>query len=184
MKVELSVFRKLYDPNPRIDLRSHSAHRVLMNVLYIFFPDFTDKSIYVEVAACPKRIRADYESATVALVHLVENATKYAMPNNKIYIDFKESNGRLSMILNMISLKISDLDMKSIFDEGMSGELAKKLDLAGDGIGMFLVKRLLELNGAHIEIFRNVDPKLAQKHMGVPFENNIFEVSFPSAVGV
>ena len=66
----------------------------------------------------------------------------------------------------------------NIFIEGVSGELAKKLDLAGDGIGMYLVKRLLGLNNAKIEVKRNLDPRLAQKQVGVEFENNVFELSF------
>ena len=82
------------------------------------------------------------------------------------------------MVLNMISLKISDTDLMNIFIEGVSGELAKKLDLAGDGIGMYLVKRLLGLNNAKIEVKRNLDPRLAQKQVGVEFENNVFELSF------
>ncbi|MDY0194201.1 MAG: hypothetical protein RBR93_11870 [Aliarcobacter butzleri] len=72
MKTEFSVFNKLYQSNPKLSLKSHNVHRVLMNIFYSFFPDFTDKKIYVNVERCSYKAYFDYESIYVAFFHIME----------------------------------------------------------------------------------------------------------------
>ncbi len=86
MKTEFSVYTKLYDENPNLSMRQHNIHRVLMNILYSFFPDFTDKHVNVIVSKSLAKGYFDYESIYVAFFHLIENATKYTKQTSKDWL--------------------------------------------------------------------------------------------------
>jgi len=179
MKVEFSVFNKLYEASPRIDKRSHPIRKVILNVFHIFFPDFTDKDVLVKVQEFNEKVDFDYESITVALMHLIENSSKYILPNTVLNVTFESLDRELKVIFDMISIKIEDSEKEKIFTEGYSGTQVKGLGLAGKGIGLFVAKEILRINKGHLSVKSNVDPIKAKKQMGLDYENNQFILSLP-----
>ncbi|MEQ7800533.1 ATP-binding protein [Pedobacter sp. ASV1-7] len=178
MKTEFAVFNKLYELNPSLQIKKHTVRKVIFNLLYIFFQDFTDENIYVNVEENSDKILFDYESIHVALYHLFENATKYAKPNQEISITFFRAATHFDIKIRMISIKITDVDIVNIFQENYSGEFAKKINRAGSGIGLSQVKRVLTLNNAELLINRNVDQKNHGTSDKTPYENNEFIIRF------
>ena len=156
MKTEFSVFNKLL--NRKLELRpsSHIFHKVLMNVLYLFFPDFTDKDVYVKLEESDAKAYFDYESIHVALYHMIDNAAKYTKPSSEIVIKIENQKSQTITQFEMISLKIFENEKNNIFLEGTSGAIPSKIGKSGNGIGMSLVKKILELNGGCI--FVEIDP--------------------------
>ncbi len=179
MKVEFSVFNKLYDPQPRLDRREYSVRSVVLNVLHVFFPDFTDKEVIVKVEACDLRVYLDYESITAALVHLVENSSKYVLPKTDVKVRFEYDDRQLRIIFEMISIKIEDDETERIFEEGYSGRLVQKLHKAGKGIGLYIVKQILNMNQGSLQVLRNGEIPSSAVQMGIPFEHNTFIMSLP-----
>lgn len=179
MKTEFSVFDKLFDGNhnPHLEKKSHNVHKVLMNILYQFFPDFTDNDVWVKVE-CPKNttINAffDYESVQVAFYHLIENAVKYIKPHTEFIIKITPLEKTVTLFFEMMSLQINESERNSVFIEGFSGELAKKLGKSGSGIGMTIAKHILEINGARLSL--EIDPSTSQVHFGLPYQKNTFKV--------
>jgi len=151
----------------------------VLNVLHVFFPDFTDKEVEVFVESFDEKINFDYESITVVLMHLIDNATKYICPKTNLYIKFKDSESEIKVFFEMISLKVIESEKDHLFEEGFSGKMSKSLGLAGKGIGLFLVKQLLKINSGNVVIQTNLDSKKAIKQMGVDFEANCFILSLP-----
>ena len=76
-KAEFSAFNKLNGDVGQIKREVHKVHKVLMNVFYLFFNDFTDKSVMVNIGASEVSALFDYDSIHVCAYHLVENAAKY-----------------------------------------------------------------------------------------------------------
>jgi len=152
IKSEFSVYKKLFEKNPQLNFKNHNIHRVLMNIFYSFFPDFTDKNIYVDVKPSQLKAFFDYESIHVAFFHILENATKYIQPNSNFNIFFEDLLDEVKIIFSMNSLIIESEEIDLIFNEGYSGNLAKKLDKDGHGIGMSRVRRIIELNNGNIQV--------------------------------
>jgi light-regulated signal transduction histidine kinase (bacteriophytochrome) len=153
MKVELSVFGRLLGDNPVLKPSTHKIHKVLINVFYVFFPDFTDKNIIVRYGNCQKSVFVDYESIHAALYYIVENASKYTEPSRDISVEFYENgNDHIEIKISMCSLLILPDELETIFDEGMSGYYAKKCKKSGDGIGMNRAKKLIEHNNGSISL--------------------------------
>jgi light-regulated signal transduction histidine kinase (bacteriophytochrome) len=178
MKTEFSVFKKLYESEPILQPQYHPIRKIIFNLLYIFFPDFTDQIIYVDVQENYDKLYIDYESMHVAFYHLIQNATKYAMPNSTIEISFSKTETKYSINFKMLSLKIEEDEKLKIFEENYSGIQAKKIEKSGNGIGLYLVKRILEMNNAQLVVLNNIEPRFARNLRGIPYEMNIFRISF------
>ncbi|MGZ0655927.1 ATP-binding protein [Coraliomargarita sp. W4R72] len=153
MKVELSVFSRLLGDNPILKPSIHKIHKVLINVFYVFFPDFTDKQISVSYGTCYKAVFVDYESIHAALYYIVENASKYAKNATDINVQFEECDNDIKITISMWSLLILPEEADTIFDEGVSGFYAIKTKKSGDGIGMNRAKKLIEHNQGALQIF-------------------------------
>lgn len=179
MKAEFSVFRKLFDSNPELQIREHNVHKVLMNIFYLFFPDFTDKDVKVVVGDNKNTYMAyfDYESVHVALYHVIENSAKYIRPKTKLNIEINNAGSFIDINMDMISLEIKKNEVDKIFEEGISGDLASGLGKSGDGIGMHRAKKILELNSGMISV--SPDDGTKEFILGVPYQKNIFTISLP-----
>jgi hypothetical protein len=176
MKSEFSIYRKLDRTDAvSLEIRSWSVRNVLLNVLHTFFADFTKNRIYVQVNDFFGKVKFDYETIQVAFYHLIENASKYAKPNSTIDINFIDNPDSITLSIEMISLYINPLEREKIFLEGISGSLAKSIGKSGDGIGMWRIKQMMELNEGTFEIVCGENP---EKLKGIQFSENRFNLSF------
>lgn len=178
MKTEFAVFNKLFDSNPKLQKKSHNVHKVLMNVFYIFFADFTDKDVKVEVECDGVQTAYfDYESIHVALFQVIENAVKYIQPKTRLLVNIIESDEAISIRFEMISLQINRSEQKAIFDEGVSGYFSERTVKSGSGIGLSRARDILDLNSASIDV--DFDSKTLHTVLGVPYQTNIFLIKLP-----
>ena len=137
------------------------------------------KDSFVDVKESNEVVFIDYETVRVALFHLFQNATKYTCPDTRIYIDFNRRDGFVEMTTNMISLEITDEDMIRLYDEEYSGINARAQKLNGEGLGMGILRRALELNSCRIEIRRDISEFNRKTINRVPYVNNEFVITFP-----
>ncbi len=178
MKTEFSVFKKLFNARPELRPSFHTVHKVLMNVLYLFFPDFTDKAVDVVVDRSDAIAFFDYESMHVALYHMIDNAAKYTKPNSKLYINIVAGSPSLTLIFRMCSTKIQPGEREKIFDEGFSGEIPISAGKSGSGIGMSLVKRIIDSNNGGITL--RTHDETEEHHFGIEYQINEFVVRLPA----
>lgn len=171
MKSEFSIYKKLDRNNAVLDLSSHPIRKVILNILHTFFVDFTNNEIYVSVSEYAGKVKIDYESIQVALYHLIENASKYTMPNSNINISFSEIGQNINVSFKMRSLLIRDDEKEKIFVEGYSGHSACNCQLNGDGIGMWQIEQMVKLNNGSVTCNCGQE---ALKINGVPYADNEF----------
>ena len=60
-----------------------------------------------------------------------------------------------------------------IFDEGISGSLAKRLNKSGDGIGMWRIRQMIELNFGEFNLICGEE---IENYRGIEFAENKFIV--------
>lgn len=175
IKTEFSVFKRLFNSSPQLQERTHVFHKVLMNILYLFFSEFTDKSVNVKVQSSKLSGYFDYESMHVALYHIIENSVKYVLPKSDVSIGIKEDGAFLKISFDMISTQIKEGEVTKIFEEGFSGSIPDRTGKAGTGIGMSRVSRIVSLNGGKASV--NIFPETLREHMGIPYQRNEFIIS-------
>lgn len=172
IKTEFAAFKALNSPNRTVKKSKYHLRKVLLQAYHVFYYQFKEKNISVYFENYSERVQLNYPSINPAFVHIFHNAAKYVCPNTTIEVQFIREAGYVDLVFDMISLQITDQDIKYIFDEGYSGELPRKLGTAGEGIGLNVVKLLLKLNDATVKIMRNVDPLRKIEHEGATYENN------------
>ncbi len=176
MKAEFSVYEKLLKDNPKLSPRSYKLRDVIMIVLHMFFGDYTSISVRVDVDEYYEKAVIDFESMQVALYHIVENAAKYIKPQSNLKVLLNNDGNFHTIEFKMISLHLYRNDIEQMFNEGYSGVNAKKTLKAGDGIGMYRVKRLIELNNSEIYVIAGDD---IVTYKGHEYSENSFIIKIP-----
>lgn len=177
MKCEFGAFKFLYESTaPTLKKRNHPLRKVVLNALHLFYQDFKEKHVKVDVVACDASVRVDYECLQVALYHVIDNAAKYVFNGSNLLVTFPVIDGHQVVRLDMMSLEITDSDAARLYDDGFSGKHPKRLGLAGAGLGLGIVRDLLKLNDARLEIHRNAVPARRQDVMMGVYENNVFDI--------
>ena len=176
IKAEFSIYEKLLLGDMRLNIQEHNIRDVIMIVLYMFFGDFNAKNVHVDVEDFYDKISFDFESFQVAIYHIIENAAKYIAPKTNAKISFRIEKTEIHITFEMRSLYIQPGEEEEMFNEGYSGEIAKKIDLAGKGIGMYRAKRLIELNNGTI----TVEPgEYIYKIKNIDYADNKFVITLP-----
>jgi hypothetical protein len=183
VKAEFSVYSKLFENEPP-NRRPYGIHKILMLILNTFWDDFKDLGIWFEIGNSYEKVFADYDSLAASFVHIFQNSTKYILPHSTMSIRFSVDGNRIKVILDMISLRVEPNEILSIFNEGYSGINTKLLGKAGDGLGLNLVKRLLELSDGKICFHRDQNTQSRRLYNGLQYENNIFEFDLPLFSGL
>lgn len=176
MRSEFSIYRKIErDDNIELEKRNHKLRNVLLNTLHTFFSDFSKRNIYVDVAEFYYEVKFDYETIQVAFYHLIENAAKYTLPDTTIYITASDDSNEVSLKFKMISAHVLPDEKDDVLKEGKSGEMARKMNRQGDGIGMWRINQMLEINEGS---FETQFGGIKERKMGFDFSDNLFILKF------
>ncbi len=177
MKIEFRVFKILQDDySKRLNFRLHQLNKVILNVMHPFFTDFTDEDVHINVESNTIKAYLDYETFSVAVFLIAENAKKYVAPHTTIDVEFKVVESDAHIVFDMISTKILDNEKDKLCDDGFCGEFPLKYGLSGNGIGMYRMRKLLAFNSAYICIINNVVANKSITENGFEYENNQFKI--------
>jgi signal transduction histidine kinase len=78
----------------------------------------------------------------------------------------------------MESVEIKDEEKANLTQEGYKGEMAKKMESKGYGIGMYIIDQLLKINNGRIVINCNLDKK-RKFDRAIPYCKNEFIILLP-----
>ncbi|MDP6634366.1 MAG: ATP-binding protein [Phycisphaerae bacterium] len=93
--------------------------------------------------------------------NLLENAIKYAFDNsNEFRVEIKAVHviGGWNLIFRDWGSGIDEKLLERIFEEGVRGPSAYKFNVSGDGIGLWIVRRVVEAHGGHVSVSRSYPP--------------------------
>ncbi len=175
MKSEFDVYEMLDGKAIPLDFHSHPLHRIVTQALVPFWVDLVENSVRIIVDNTSEKVFVDYRSFSVALCHIFDNATKYVASGTDLHISFKPSGKQLAILFEMTSLKIEKAEVAMLFTEEYRGQWAKKTDTAGAGIGLNVVRKLIEMNKGIFSIYVDVNPTYRKRIDSIPYERNIFE---------
>lgn len=177
IKTEFDVFDKLLTQQSNIQKDSISLRKIVIDIFYIFYQDLYEKNININIFESYQEVVIDEDSARVSFFYLIDNICKYIMPKKNLNIKFENRDGDFCVIFDMISLRIEKDEIDKIFLKGYRGKHVIGSSLPGKGIGMYRVKKALEINNAEIEIQPTNSTKKFPKD-GHEYCKNIFIVKF------
>lgn len=108
-------------------------------------------------ASQPFVVLADREAVTIVLTNLVDNAIKYSPEGGhvKIWMDRDQSYTRVHIKDNGIGMTAEE--QERVFDEFFRAKNKKVIHVPGTGLGLSLVKRLVDLHHGRITVTSQPD---------------------------
>ena len=151
-KAEYSAFEKISGKISEKQIDTHDIHRVLMNVFYLFFPDFVEKKVRANVGRTKLQGEFDYDSIHACIYYIVDNSVKYTRRNSALNVTTSLDDGYIVIRFDMESLVINGDEQEKIFQEGYSGKNAVESKKNGEGIGLFLARAMADLNHGALNV--------------------------------
>lgn len=100
-------------------------------------------------------VRGDTDKFHIVVENLVGNAIKYSNNDKMVSISLIKDDTFANLIIKDNGIGISDFDKEKVFDRFYRSEKAEKLGIKGYGLGLSLVKLLIEEAGGKISIKDN-----------------------------
>jgi len=106
----------------------------------------------VDVPDSLPAVTATTEDMEHLLSNLINNAIKYTNPGGRVTVSLKEDDGTIVGAVEDTGIGISPDDLPRIFDEFYRSESAKDMDAHGSGLGLSIVKRVVDLYGGQLDV--------------------------------
>ncbi|MBU0494142.1 MAG: hybrid sensor histidine kinase/response regulator [Chloroflexi bacterium] len=98
------------------------------------------------------RVEANADQMVQLWTNLISNAIKYTPVGGRVAVGLAEKDGWAVGTVQDTGIGISPDDQARIFDEFYRTPQAKEFELRGTGLGLPLVKRIIEAHGGTIEV--------------------------------
>jgi two-component system, sensor histidine kinase and response regulator len=105
----------------------------------------------------PTEILADPSEMQIILNNLLSNAIKYNKPDGYVKIEIKKSNSETIISVNDNGIGIAEEDFDNIFRKFSRIKNDKTSNIDGTGLGLCLVKKIIELYHGKINVKSNND---------------------------
>jgi len=114
----------------------------------------TANGFHVEVNLAPvdAAIEADEEAFRRAVRNLLENAMKYSPECRTVWVDGAVENRQVSISLRDRGFGIDAAEQLVIFQKFVRGSAAKKAGIKGTGLGLAMVKQIVEAFGGAVRL--------------------------------
>jgi signal transduction histidine kinase len=106
----------------------------------------------------PMFLEADETAMTAVFQNLLENAVKYSPENPEIIIRFFEVDDKFGFAIEDFGAGIADAEKSRIFEKFYRVGDEKTRQTKGTGLGLFIVKKVVELHNGRIFVHDN-EPK-------------------------
>lgn len=124
-----------------------------LHILRSFELNLAKKRIRVQTELDEKsHAIADRDKITQVIENLIKNALQYTPEGGTICIRVQESNGKITFAIENNGPGIDHNDLPLIFERFYRGEKSRSKDYGGTGIGLTIVKELVEAHGGKVEV--------------------------------
>jgi len=137
----------------------------------MFRPRAEEKGLRLEVHAASARLTGIRDSLTDLVNNLVSNAIRYTPAGGAVTVRVGTEAGRPRLAVADTGIGIPEDELPHIFDEFFRGREAKEVFAHGTGLGMAIIRQVVELHGGRIDVTSS------------PGEGTEFVVTFPGDGG-
>ena len=131
------------------------ANAAITQLLDSFRPRLDARRIDVKVDSNPRDIRlsADPEKLSQVITNLLENACLYTPVRGTLRISIERTTpGEVVFVFANTLGELEDKDLPFIFERFYRGEKSRSREYGGAGIGLAIVKELIEAHGGHVGV--------------------------------
>lgn len=143
-----------------IDLQAVDLNKVVETELYnlkLIASEQKTKIVYKPPEKPVPILSLDEQKIRQVVMNLVENALQYA-PKGIVTVSLQETNKQVEFLVKDNGIGVPKVQQLNLFNKFFRADNAKRTRPDGTGIGLFLVKKIVETHGGHV-IFESVEKK-------------------------
>jgi len=125
--------------------------------------------LHLDLADAPLPVLGDSERLGTALDNLLQNAVKFSSGSPQIEVAGNRENGRIRLVIRDHGIGIPEAARRHLFEKFYRVHNPELQNVAGTGIGLYLVRQVVEGHGGHVQV---------DSHLG---EGSAFEIDLPVA---
>jgi signal transduction histidine kinase/ligand-binding sensor domain-containing protein/DNA-binding response OmpR family regulator len=176
---QLLDFRKLETGNMKLKVAQVLPNDVFKNIYEQYLPYARYKNIDFHLKGnTSNTVYLDEDKLRKILSNLLSNAFKYTDKNGKINVSYSliEDNNTLNISVADTGVGINEKEFQSIFERFYQSNSANANN-SGFGIGLHLVKNLVELHKGNISVKNNLDGMNTVFNVNIPVYKNCYSRS-------
>ena len=152
---DMLTFSRLRSPADILRIVDVRLDTIVCNIVQLLGKQAENKSITVHSHALPVTLRGDEEMLRELVTNLVANAIQYTPDGGRIDVALRSSAGHAELTVADTGIGISDQARRHLFEEFYRAPEAKHTFADGTGMGLAIVKRVVEIHAGAIEVTPN-----------------------------
>lgn len=151
-RMSMKLFDLLMTDQAEIEFNSIFVQRLLDTVQDSVMPSLQKAGIRLRIQARGVRLMGEVDLLRTALINLIDNARKASAPGTTIYIQaYREGNDILIDVVDQ-GCGIAQEDIPQLTEAFYMVDKSRSRENGGAGLGLSLVKRILSLHNARLEV--------------------------------
>lgn len=165
---DLFEMSKITSGNINLTMEEVDAVSLMKQSIVELEDEFTKAGLELKVKYGAEKMvtKLDSERTFRVFENLLLNATKYSMPNTRVYVEMEENNQQLLVSIKNISAVEMDFTEEEITERFVRGDKSRNTE--GSGLGLAIAKSFVELQGGTFAI--HLDGDLFKVVMSFPMK--------------
>jgi two-component system phosphate regulon sensor histidine kinase PhoR len=135
-----------------LDIRPFRLDKQLESILLMLEPQWVEKKIMPDVSLPNIMMTGNEDLLSQVWINLLHNAIKFTPENGTIRVTLASNKGNVVCSINDSGIGISPEDQIHIFERFYKVDKSRDRSLGGNGLGLSLVKKIVELQGGSITV--------------------------------
>lgn len=152
MTSDLLQLSSLESVHPSMDFRKYRLDKQLRNVIIVLEPQWSSKQLDVELDIEDISIIADSDKLNQLWTNLLGNAIKFTGEQGRIRVSAEVRHGGVEVSIADNGRGIPEEELQHIFKPFYKVDKARDRSIPGNGIGLSIVKRIVDLHEGDIRI--------------------------------
>jgi len=144
------LLSRLESTDKLMEETEYSLDEQIRKTILSLDPQLQHKELEVDVHIESVQIIANDEMLSHLWINLLENAIKFSPNHGTITVTLEAISGNAVVTISDMGIGMDDEVKKHIFDKFYQGDYSRATD--GNGLGLSLVQRILELEGGKIAV--------------------------------
>lgn len=136
----------------KVEMKPYRLDRQLRNLILACEPQWTSKRLQFEVELADADINADEDLLGRVWLNLINNSIKFTPEGGMVRVSLERQGDQLVAIVADTGIGIAVEDLPHVFERFYKADKSRQLREAGNGLGLSIAKRIVELHGGVIAV--------------------------------
>ncbi|MDR3281101.1 MAG: HAMP domain-containing histidine kinase [Synergistaceae bacterium] len=132
--------------------QEYRLDRQIENIALTMEPQWRAKNLQVEAELDKLSISGNPDMLSQVWINLLHNAVKFTEPGGKILIVLSDAGENICCRVSDTGVGISADDAPHVFERFYKADKARDRALGGNGLGLSIARKIVELHGGRIEL--------------------------------